>query len=174
MKNSNDREKAILQKYTDRYMTYITTVVASFIIAAGSIFLAPLFTPQTLPKDVWYPFARETLLRKFIICCAQAFVTLQTVFCLNVDIMIAVFLLYSTARLEIVASEIDRATNETDIVLCVRKQHEIARYIKYLLYIFCSVTAESCVCQLLLLRRCENGYDCEVLLTSILIRYQFD
>ncbi|KAL6416982.1 hypothetical protein ACFW04_013065 [Cataglyphis niger] len=107
---SEDYEKVILQKYTDPGVTVVC---------------APLFLPLDFPTDVWYPFSTEPLLRKFILYIMQIFIIAQTVFCLGVDIMIAVILFYSTAKLEILAFEVEQATNEIHIVSCIKKHQEI-------------------------------------------------
>lgn len=51
----------------------------------------------------------------------------HTAFCLGVDVMIAVLLFYSTARIEILASEVEQATDEIHIISCIRKHQEITR-----------------------------------------------
>lgn len=122
---SEDHEKIILQKYIDRYAMFISAVAISFIIAGVTVICAPLFLPLEFPTDVWYPFSTEPLLRKFILYIMQIFIIAQTVFCLGVDIMIAVILFYSTAKLEILAFEVEQATNEIHIVSCIKKHQEI-------------------------------------------------
>ncbi|KAL6421356.1 hypothetical protein ACFW04_014693 [Cataglyphis niger] len=114
-----------LQKYTDRYAIFISAVAISFIVAGVTVVCAPLFLPLDFPTDVWYPFSTEPLLRKFILYIMQIFIIAQTVFCLGVDIMIAVILFYSTAKLEILAFEVEQATNEIHIVSCIKKHQEI-------------------------------------------------
>ncbi|XP_070151718.1 uncharacterized protein [Polyergus mexicanus] len=122
---AEDREKIILQKYVDRYALFISAVAISFIIAGVTVICAPLFLPLEFPTDVWYPFSTEPLLRKFILYIMQIFIIAQTVFCLGVDIMIAVILFYSTAKLEILALEVEQATNEIHIVSCIKKHQKI-------------------------------------------------
>ncbi|XP_072755624.1 uncharacterized protein [Anoplolepis gracilipes] len=126
---SKHREKLVLQKYVDRYAMFISTVAISFFIAGITVICAPLFLPLEFPMDVWYPFSTEPLLRKFILYIMQIFIIAQTVFCLGVDIMIAVILFYSTAKLEILASEVKQAINEIHIISCVRKHQEIIDFI---------------------------------------------
>lgn len=127
MKVSNDRERIILEKYVDRYAIFILVVATSFIMAGITVICAPLFMPLEFPVAVWYPFSTKPLLRKFILYIMQIFIILQTVLCLGVDVMIAVFLFYSTARLEMLSFEIEQATNEINVISCVRKHQEIIR-----------------------------------------------
>lgn len=125
MKISKDCERNILQKYVDRYMMFVSAVATSFIMAGITVISAPLFLPLEFPTDVWYPFSTEPLLRKFILYIMQIFTAAHTVFCLGVDIMIAVFLFYSTARLEMLSLEIQQASDENVLISCIRKHQEI-------------------------------------------------
>ncbi|XP_029675435.1 uncharacterized protein LOC115242948 [Formica exsecta] len=125
MKFSKDHERVILQKYIDRYSTFITTVFQLFCMAGVAVICAPLFMPQEFPLNVWYPFSMEPLLRKFILYVTHILATAHTVFCLNVDIMMAVFFLYSAARLEMLAFEIEQATDETHVISSIKKHQEI-------------------------------------------------
>lgn len=127
MKFSKDRERVILQKYIDRYATFITIVTITFCMAGGTVICAPLFMPQEFPLNVWYPFSMETLLRKFILYVTHILATAHIVFCLNVDIMMAVFFLYSAARLKILAFEIEQATDENHVISSIRKHQEIIK-----------------------------------------------
>ncbi|XP_025270809.1 uncharacterized protein LOC112639857 [Camponotus floridanus] len=127
MEISKYRERIVLQKYVNRYAMFISTVAISFFVAGITVIFSPLFLSQEFPLDVWYPFSTESLLRKFILYIMQIFTITQTVFCLDVDIMIAVILFYSTVKLEILASEVEQATNEIDIISCIRKHQEIIK-----------------------------------------------
>lgn len=125
MKVSKDRERVILQKYINRYITFITTVAISFSMAGITVICAPLFMSLEFPLNVWYPFSVKSLLLKFIIYVMQILLVAQTVFCLDVDVMIALFFFYSAARLEILASEIEQATDEDHVISCIKKHQEI-------------------------------------------------
>ena len=127
MKISKDREKVILQKYVDRYAIFISTVAISFFVTGITVVCTPLFLPLEFPINVWYPFSTESLLRKFILYIMQIFTIAHTVFCFGVDVMIATILLYSTSRLEILASEVQQVTDEIHIITCIRKHKEITR-----------------------------------------------
>jgi len=127
MEISKHRERIVLQKYVNRYAMFISTVAISFFVAGITVIFSPLFLSQEFPLDVWYPFSTESLLRKFILYIMQIFTITQTVFCLDVDIMIAIILFYSTVKLEILASEVEQATNEIDIISCIRKHQEIIK-----------------------------------------------
>ncbi|KAM0726985.1 Odorant receptor 10 [Formica fusca] len=93
-----------------------------------AVICAPLFMPQEFPLNVWYPFSMEPLLRKFILYVTHILATAHTVFCLNVDIMMAVFFLYSAARLEMLAFEIEQATDETHVISSIKKHQEIIEF----------------------------------------------
>ncbi|XP_011860756.1 PREDICTED: uncharacterized protein LOC105557944 [Vollenhovia emeryi] len=122
---SNNREKVILEKYVDRYATFILVVATSFIMAGVTVICAPLFMPLEFPTTVWYPFSTKPLLRKFILYIMQIFIITHTVLCFGVDVMIAVFLFYSTARIEMLSFEVEQAANEISIISCVKKHQEI-------------------------------------------------
>ncbi|XP_070149017.1 uncharacterized protein [Polyergus mexicanus] len=128
MKISKNRERVILQKYIDRYVTFMIAVAISFSMAGVTVICAPLFMPQEFPLNVWYPFSLEPLLRKFILYVAHILATAHTVFCLDVDIMMALFFLYSAARLEMLASEIKQATDETHVISSIKKHQEIIEF----------------------------------------------
>ncbi|XP_067210328.1 odorant receptor 23a-like [Linepithema humile] len=129
IKISKDHERNMIQKYTDRYMTFILIVATSFVVAAITVICEPLVLPMEFPINVWYPFSTKPPLRKFIIYNLQIFVIAHTVSCLGVDVMIAVLLFYPTAKLEILASEIEQATNEIQVISCIRKHQEITRFV---------------------------------------------
>ncbi|XP_011859628.1 PREDICTED: uncharacterized protein LOC105557092 [Vollenhovia emeryi] len=124
---SQSYEKVILQKYINRYVIFISTVATSFIIAGITVICAPLFLPLEFPIDVWYPFSTKPPFQKFILYIMQIFAVAHTVFCFGVDIMITVILFYSSAKLEILASEVQHATHEIHIIACIRKHQEIIR-----------------------------------------------
>lgn len=124
-KVSKSHEKVILQKYVNRYIIFISTVAIFFIIAGITVIFSPLFLPLEFPMDVWYPFSTKPLFRKFILYLMQIFTVAHTVFCLGVDVMIAVILFYSSARLEILAFEMQHVTNAIHMILCIRKHQEI-------------------------------------------------
>lgn len=90
-----------------------------------TVMCAPLFMPLEFPLDVWYPFSMKSLLLKFIFYIMQIFTIAHTAVCLNVDIMIAVFFFYSTARLEILAFKLEQATNEAHVISCIKQHQEI-------------------------------------------------
>ncbi|CAL1679889.1 unnamed protein product [Lasius platythorax] len=98
-------------------------------MAGVTVICAPLFVPLEFPLDVWYPFSTEPLLLKFILYIMQIFTIAHTIFCLDVDIMIAVFFFYSTARLEMLAFEIERATDEDHVVSSIKKHQEIIEFV---------------------------------------------
>lgn len=125
MKFSKEHERVILQKYIDRYSLFITIVTISFIMAGGTVICGPLFMPRELPLNVWYPFSMEPLLLKIIFYVTQTYSTTYTIFSIHVDIMIAVFCFYSAARLEMLAFEIEQATNETHIISSIKKHQAI-------------------------------------------------
>lgn len=127
MKFSEDHEKVILQKYIDRYGTFITTVATAFSIAGLVVICAPLLISQELPLNTWYPFSTKPLLRKFILYAMQIFSIVHVVFCLGMDVMIALFLFYLAAKLEILAFEIEQATDEAYIIICIKKHQKIIK-----------------------------------------------
>jgi len=130
MKVSKDRETVILQKYINRHTTFISIVAISFAMAGVTIICAPLFTPKEFPLDTWYPFSVEPLLLKFICYVTHILIVAHTVFYLNVDVMMATFFLYSAARLELLAFEIEQATDEKHIISCIKKHQEIIEYVR--------------------------------------------
>ncbi|KYN43220.1 Odorant receptor Or2 [Trachymyrmex septentrionalis] len=129
VKVSKNYEKAVLQKYMNRYGTFISTVAISFVMAGITVICAPMFLPLEFPIDVWYPFSTKPPLLKFILYFMQIFVITHTVFCIGVDVMIAVILFYSSAKLEILTFEIQRTTNEIHLISCIRKHQEITKFI---------------------------------------------
>lgn len=105
----------------------MSTVAISFSMAGVTVICAPLFMPLEFPLDVWYPFSVKSLLLKFILYIMQIFTIAHAVVCLNVDVMIAVFFFYSTARLEMLAFKLERATNEDHVISCIKQHQEIIK-----------------------------------------------
>jgi len=126
-KISKNYEKAILQKYINRYVMFITTVAISFIIAGITVVCAPMFLPLEFPIDMWYPFSTLRLYQKCILYIMQIFAAAYTAFCFGTDIMVAVILFYSSAQLEILTFEVQHATNEIHVISCIRKHQEIIK-----------------------------------------------
>ncbi|CAL1679886.1 unnamed protein product [Lasius platythorax] len=127
-KFSKDRERVILQKYIDRYGTFITTVAILFSMAGLAVICAPLFMSQELPLNVWYPFSTKPLLRKFILYFMHICAIEHVVFCLGMDVMIAIFFFYLAARMEILAFEIEQATDEAHVISSIQKHQEIIEF----------------------------------------------
>lgn len=130
MKFSKDHERVILQKYIDRYSTFITTVATAFSIAGLVVICAPLFISQELPLNAWYPFSTKPLLRKFILYVMQTFSIVHVVLCLGMDVMIAFFLFYLAAKLEVLTFEIEQAADEAYIITCIKKHQKIIKWDK--------------------------------------------
>ncbi|XP_071576458.1 uncharacterized protein [Temnothorax nylanderi] len=126
-KVSKSYEKVVLQKYMNRYVMFISTVATSFIVAGITVICAPLFLHLEFPIDMWYPFSTKSPFQKFILYVMQIFAIAHTVFCFGVDVMITVMLFYSSAKLEILASEIQYAINEIHVISCIRRHQEIIR-----------------------------------------------
>lgn len=105
----------------------ILIVASSFIMAGITVICAPLVLPVEFPVEVWYPFSTKPPFQKFILYVMQIFVVAHTVVCFGVDVMITVILFYSSAKLEILGSEVQLATNETHIISCIRKHQEITK-----------------------------------------------
>jgi len=99
-------------------------------MAGATVICAPLFMPLEFPLDAWYPFSVKSLLLKFILYIMQIFTIAHTTFCVNVDVMIAVFFLYSSARLEMLAFKIERATDKDHVISCIKQHQEIIEYVR--------------------------------------------
>lgn len=124
-KVSKNYEKVILQKYINRYITFISTVATSFTMAGITVICAPLFLPMEFPVAMWYPFSTKSTFQKFVLYVIQIFGIVHVIFSFGVDIMIAVILFYSSAKLEILASEVQHAINDIQVISCIRKYQEI-------------------------------------------------
>ncbi|KMQ87825.1 odorant receptor or2-like protein [Lasius niger] len=94
-------------------------------MAGLAVICAPLFMSQELPLNVWYPFSTKPLLRKFILYFMHICAIEHVVFCLGMDVMIAIFFFYLAARMEILAFEIEQATDEAHVISSIQKHQEI-------------------------------------------------
>ncbi|KAF3054642.1 Odorant receptor 379, partial [Nylanderia fulva] len=125
-KHSELHERHIIQKYINRYSGFYAFVGISYIMAAITFSCGPLFLSINLPMEsAWYPFSTETPYTRCILYVMQVFAILQTGFCITVDFMIAMFFWYSSARLEMLAQELQQITHENDLKTCIQKHQEI-------------------------------------------------
>lgn len=97
----------------------------SFVTAGTSVAVSPLFMDVEFPLEAWYPFSTQPLLLKIFIYVTHLFTISYTVTCLNVDIMIVILIFYCTVKLEVLACEVRQATDNNDIIVCIRKHQEI-------------------------------------------------
>ncbi|XP_011639241.1 odorant receptor Or2-like [Pogonomyrmex barbatus] len=64
-----------------------------------------------------------------IIYTIQVYAVMQSGLCVSVDLMFAVFFLYSSARLEMLCLEIQTAKNKRQINSCIKKHQKIIRFV---------------------------------------------
>lgn len=108
----------------------------SYIMAAIVFSCGPLFLSIKLPMEAWYPFSTDAPHIRSIIYVMQVFAILQTGFCITVDFMIGMFFWYTTARLEMLALELQQTTHECQMKSCFRKHQEIIKYVHSSFQIF--------------------------------------
>ncbi|XP_011701238.1 PREDICTED: uncharacterized protein LOC105457958, partial [Wasmannia auropunctata] len=125
LKHSESHERHIIQKYINRYSNFSVFVGISYILAAITFSCGPLFLSINLPMEAWYPFSVENTYIRGILYILQVFAILQTGFCITVDFMIAMFLWYPAARLEMLGQELQQITHENQIKMCIKKHQEI-------------------------------------------------
>jgi len=79
--------------------------------------------------EAWYPFSIDSLYIKSILYISQVLAILQTGFSITVDFMIAMFLWYSAARLDMLGLELQYIRHENQMKACIQKHQEIIGYV---------------------------------------------
>ncbi|XP_011871996.1 PREDICTED: uncharacterized protein LOC105564314 [Vollenhovia emeryi] len=123
----NDHERIILQKYIDRYAFFYISVIICYFLTVITFCCIPIFTSQKFPTEGIYPFRTELPIVTFIIYASQVCIITQCGLCVSVDLMFAVFLLYSAARLEMLCLQIQTAKNARHVNRCIKKHQEIIK-----------------------------------------------
>ncbi|XP_067210760.1 odorant receptor 10-like [Linepithema humile] len=129
LKTADKNDMNILQKHVDHY-TLILLVNTILLSCAGLIIcFRPLITKERFPVDVWYPSFMDTALRRYIIYVSQVFSGIECVLCFNTDILIAIFLCYSTARLEVLQRNLQSTKTKDYIHVCIEEHQNIIKFV---------------------------------------------
>ncbi|XP_072767271.1 uncharacterized protein [Anoplolepis gracilipes] len=78
--NSNDIERTILQKYTNRYFCFSVFVVICHCSVAIAFSCGPIFLSNKFPLEGWYPFSTESPIIICIIYFTQVYIVVQAAF----------------------------------------------------------------------------------------------
>ncbi|XP_011694479.1 PREDICTED: odorant receptor 65a [Wasmannia auropunctata] len=89
----------------------------------------PAFGSTKFPIEGTYPFLTESPFVIFIIYITQIYFIVQCGFCIGVDLLFAIFFLYSAAKLEMLCLEIQTVRNEGHINSCIKKHQEIIKFV---------------------------------------------
>ncbi|XP_050455392.1 odorant receptor 30a-like [Cataglyphis hispanica] len=120
----------ILQNHVNRYSLVLAANTFLLSCAGLIICLRPLITKDRFPVDVWYPSFMDTPFRSFLIYVSQIFAGTECVLCFNTDISIAIFLCYSTARLEVLQHNLESTKTKDFIHACVKEHQDIIKFVE--------------------------------------------
>ncbi|XP_072742577.1 odorant receptor 30a-like [Anoplolepis gracilipes] len=130
LQTANTNDINILQKHLNRYMLVMATNTFVLSFAGLIICFRPLITKERFPVDVWYPFFMDIPLRSFLIYVSQIFCGIECVLCLNTDSSIAMFLCYSTARLEVLQHNLENTKTKSFIHACIKEHQDIIKFVE--------------------------------------------
>ncbi|XP_050455390.1 odorant receptor 4-like [Cataglyphis hispanica] len=141
LRTSNDNEKTILQKYTDRYTIFFILVAICHCLGFFAFCCGPIFLSTKWPIEIWYPFSIESPMAICIFYILQVYVIMKAGLNFIVILMFGMFFLYSSAKLEMLCSKIQSAKNKSQINSCIKKHQKIIKYVneashavQYILY----------------------------------------
>ncbi|XP_046749256.1 odorant receptor 47b-like [Diprion similis] len=84
---------------------------------------------QPLPGDAAYPFSIEPTWIWMILYASHSLIIVQVGCMAILDFMFAILLWYAGARFEMLGSEFQKATNESDVKRCVQKHQDLIKYV---------------------------------------------
>lgn len=123
---ADEKTNITLQHYVDNYKCIYGIYILWCYMAAIGVICGPLFLPQEFPTPAKYPFSVEHPI-KSIIYLHQSLVGLQVAAGTCIDGNIAILLLYSAARFELLVQKIRNVKNENELNACIKLHHEILR-----------------------------------------------
>lgn len=127
LRTSNDNEKTILQKYTDRYSIFFILVAICHCLAFFAFCCGPIFLSTKWPIEIWCPFSIESPIAICILYILQVYVIMKAGLNFIVILMFGMFFLYSSAKLEMLCSKIRSAKNKSQINSCIKKHQKIIK-----------------------------------------------
>ncbi|KAF3054641.1 Odorant receptor 386, partial [Nylanderia fulva] len=124
-RTSNDNERAILQKYVERYFYFFTFVLICHCLVVIAFSCGPIFLSTKFPLEVWYPFLTESPTVIYILYILHMHIIIKAGFNFIVNFTFAMFFMYSSARLEMLCLKIQNAKNKRQIILCIKDHQKI-------------------------------------------------
>lgn len=121
-------EKVVLQRYVDKYSKFYGLSSCWLMVASGSFVVLTLFIAQPFPTDAEYPFAVDYEPLRTIIFLHQAYINLQCCSMLCNNVFIALMLLFTASRFEMLMVELRAVKNIETLIECVRKYYHLRRY----------------------------------------------
>ncbi|KAK0082564.1 hypothetical protein PV325_010182 [Microctonus aethiopoides] len=127
LRNANEYEMAVLQKYVDKCWKFHGCMTCSFYLTSLGVIIGPLFLPQKFPSDAIYPFPVDSMISSTIVHLHHCIVAFQCSAALALDYQAALFLWYICARFEIIFKQIENIKNFEDFRSCIKTHQDILR-----------------------------------------------
>ncbi|XP_031774659.1 uncharacterized protein LOC100871903 isoform X2 [Apis florea] len=130
VKEAQQYERKIICKYIKKcHIFYGCSIVCVYLTAIAFI-IGPVFLSTSFPADAEYPFQINYTPVKVIIYLQQSLVAFQCTGHVCISIFGALLLWITAARFECLAVELQKITNISMLIACVKKQLHIRRYAK--------------------------------------------
>nr|WGO81803.1 olfactory receptor 129 [Microplitis mediator] len=128
VKNANESERVILQKYVNKCWKFQFLVTCGSYVTTTLIMLGPLVLPQKFPTDAVYPFPVENKIVSCIVYLHQSIIGYHCSAAIILDCQMALFLWYLCARFESLGLEIKNVTNYQELCYIIRKHQSLLVY----------------------------------------------
>ncbi|CAK9821660.1 hypothetical protein ANTRET_LOCUS352 [Anthophora retusa] len=121
-------ERDVFQRYVDKYSLSYVLCSAWFYLTASIMILGCLFISDPFPTNAVYPFPVNFEPLRSIIFIHQACVGIQCAANASTNILVALLLLFATARFELLMMELRNVKDKETLIKCMKNYYVLRRY----------------------------------------------
>ncbi|XP_070169083.1 odorant receptor 4-like [Polyergus mexicanus] len=129
-KQTQKYEKKIFQQYIDTSIPFYGIILFSVAMTSIAIIFAPLYTLQSFPSEVEYPFDVHYQPLKTIIYIHHILTAYQSVIQISANTLPALLLWFVAARFHILSVRFRTMTNMKELIKYTREHYILLRYAK--------------------------------------------
>ncbi|XP_053973003.1 odorant receptor 4-like [Hylaeus volcanicus] len=121
-------ERCVLQRYVDKYSKFYGLSASWFYVTSSIFVVGTLFIDQPFPTDAAYPFAVDYEPVRTVIYLHQTYVFMQCSAMVCINMFVALLLLFTAARYEILMEELRVVQNVDMLIECLKKYYHVRSY----------------------------------------------
>lgn len=123
---ADEKTNITLQYYMDKYKYIYGFYILWCYMTSIGVICGPIVLPQELPCPAKYPFSLTQPI-KSILYLHHTLVGMQAAGGMSIECSIALLLIYSAARFELLVEKIRNVKNENELDACIKLHDEILR-----------------------------------------------